>query len=41
MSVQYLVWVIGVAQILRFRRKARLAQRRDQPDPVSRDAPGS
>ena len=41
MSVQYLVWVIGVVQILRFRRKARLAQRRDQPDPVSRDAPGS
>jgi len=41
MSVQYLVWVIGVVQILRFRRKARLAQRPDQPDPVSRDAPGS
>ena len=26
MSVQYIVWVIGVVQILRFRRKARLAQ---------------
>ena len=26
MSVQYLVWVLGVVQILRFRRKARRAQ---------------
>jgi len=26
MSVQYIVWVLGVVQILRFRRKARLAQ---------------
>lgn len=32
MSVQYVVWVIGVVQILRFRRKARAAQRRDRPD---------
>ena len=32
MSVQYLVWVIGLVQILRFRRKARSALRRDQPD---------
>lgn len=32
MSVQYLVWVVGLVQILRFRRKARAAQRRDQPD---------
>jgi MFS family permease len=31
MSVQYIVWVLGVVQILRFRRKARLAQRRDEP----------
>jgi hypothetical protein len=27
MSVQYIVWVIGLVQILRFRRKARAAQR--------------
>jgi len=32
MSVQYIVWVIGVVQILRFRRKARRALHRDQPD---------
>jgi MFS family permease len=32
MSVQYIVWVIGLVQILRFRRKARAAQRSDQPD---------
>jgi MFS family permease len=28
MSVQYLVWVLGLVQILRFRRKARQAYRR-------------
>jgi len=32
MSVQYIVWVVGVVQILRFRRRARVSQRRDQPD---------
>jgi MFS family permease len=32
MSVQYVVWTIGLVQILRFRRKARAAQRRDLPD---------
>jgi MFS family permease len=32
MSVQYIVWVLGLVQILRFRRKARRALRRDQPD---------
>ena len=37
MSVQYIVWVIGLVQILRFRRKARAAgghdaRRHDQPD---------
>jgi MFS family permease len=32
MSVQYIVWVIGLVQILRFRRKARAAQRSHQPD---------
>jgi MFS family permease len=32
MSVQYIVWVLGLVQILRFRRKARRAFARDQPD---------
>jgi MFS family permease len=32
MSVQYVVWVFGLVQILRFRRKARTAVRRDQPE---------
>lgn len=32
MSVQYIVWVLGVVQILRFRGKARRAQKRDQPE---------
>src|SRR5450631_1024651 len=32
MSVQYVVWVFGLVQILRFRRKARAAVRRDQPE---------
>ena len=44
MSVQYIVWVLGVVQILRFRRKARAAQRRDQPDLYAAtppSAPGS
>jgi len=31
MSVQYIVWVIGLVQILRFRRKARAAPRSDRP----------
>ena len=35
MSVQYIVWVIGLVQILRFRRKARAWQRSDQPDPFA------
>jgi len=30
MSVQYIVWVIGLVQILRFRRKARAARKTDQ-----------
>ncbi|MGV8968543.1 MAG: MFS transporter, partial [Cellulomonas sp.] len=34
MSVQYVVWVLGLVQILRFRRKARDAHR-DQPDPYA------
>jgi MFS family permease len=41
MSVQYIVWVLGVVQILRFRRKARLAQRRDQPDLYAATPPGA
>jgi nitrate/nitrite transporter NarK len=32
MSVQYIVWVLGLTQILRYRRKARHSFRRDQPD---------
>jgi MFS family permease len=32
MSVQYIVWVIGVVQILRFRRKARATRRTALPD---------
>ena len=35
MSVQYIVWVIGLVQILRFRRKARAVQGSDQPDPFA------
>jgi MFS family permease len=38
MSVQYIVWVVGVVQILRFRRKARASQRRDQPDLSARSS---
>jgi len=41
MSVQYLVWVIGLVQILRFRRKARRAQRRDQPELYAAMRPGA
>jgi MFS family permease len=41
MSVQYIVWVFGVVQILRFRRKARAAQRRDQPDLYAATPPGA
>ena len=39
MSMQYIVWVIGLVQILRFRRKARDAYR-DQPDPYAAMSPG-
>ena len=39
MSMQYIVWVIGLVQILRFRRKARDAYR-DQPDPYAAMPPG-
>ena len=35
MSVQYIVWVFGLVQILRFRRKARRSSPRDQPDPYA------
>jgi hypothetical protein len=34
MSVQYIVWLVGVVQILRFRHKARASQH-DLPDPVA------
>jgi MFS family permease len=40
MSVQYIVWVFGVVQILRFRRKARRAQRRDQSELYASIPPG-
>src|SRR5664280_2186434 len=39
MSVQYIVWVIGLVQILRFRRKARAAQRSEQPDVSAQTRP--
>jgi MFS family permease len=39
MSVQYVVWVFGLVQILRFRRKARAAQRADQPAPSVQTSP--
>src|SRR5664279_2176936 len=39
MSVQYIVWVIGLIQILRFRRKARAAQQSEQPDVSARTRP--
>ena len=39
MSVQYIVWVIGLVQILRFRRKARTAQRPALPDPSQATRP--
>ena len=39
MSVQYIVWVIGLVQILRFRRKARTAQRPALPDPSEATRP--
>ena len=39
MSVQYIVWVIGLVQILRFRRKARTAQRPALPDPSESTRP--
>ena len=40
MSVQYIVWVFGLVQILRFRRKARRALRRDQPHLYAAMRPG-
>jgi predicted MFS family arabinose efflux permease len=39
MSVQYIVWVIGIVQIVRFRRKARLAQRPDQAGLYAAESP--
>jgi MFS family permease len=41
MSVQYVVWVFGLVQILRFRRKARAAVRRHQPDLNAAMRPGN
>ena len=41
MSVQYVVWAFGLVQILRFRRKARAAYRRDQPDLYAAMRPGA
>lgn len=41
MSVQYIVWVLGLVQILRFRRKSRRALRRDQPDLYAAMRPGA
>jgi MFS family permease len=35
MSVQYIVWVIGLVQILRFRRRARARKRLAQPEPYA------
>src|SRR5450759_464309 len=41
MSVQYIVWVIGLTQILRYRRRARHSFRRDQPDVYAAMRPGA
>ena len=41
MSVQYIVWVLGLVQILRFRRKSRRSLRRDQPDLYAAMRPGT
>ena len=40
MSVQYIVWVIGLIQILRFRRRARSLRPSDLPDPSAANRPG-
>ena len=40
MSVQYIVWVIGVVQILRFRHKARMSRRPALPDLPATVSPG-
>ena len=40
MSVQYIVWVIGLIQILRFRRRARARRPSDLPDPSAAERPG-
>jgi len=40
MSVQYIVWVIGLIQILRFRRRARARRPSDLPDPSAANRPG-
>ena len=39
MSVQYVVWVIGIVQILRFRRKARTAGSAENPQPHAAEPP--
>ena len=41
MSVQYIVWVLGLVQILRFRRKARRAFARNQPELYAAMRPGA
>jgi len=41
MSVQYIVWVIGLVQILRFRRKARASRRRAEQTPYVEARPGT
>ena len=40
MSVQYIVWVIGLIQILRFRRRARSRRPSGLPDPSVAERPG-
>jgi len=40
MSVQYIVWVIGLIQILRFRRRARARRPSDLPAPSAANRPG-
>ena len=40
MSVQYIVWVIGLIQILRFRRRARARRPSDLPDPSAASRAG-
>lgn len=41
MSVQYIVWVVGLFQILRFRRKARRAFKRNHPELYAAMRPGA